>query len=501
MNQAWIDKAKSLEIETRPFIDGKYVSSIDGEFIKKTSSVDNSEIPPISSCNEKDIHSAFVASKRAYDIKTWRGNSLNERKKILFNLAKLMEQHKEELALLDTLETGRSFKNYFFDSIPKAIEAIQYFAEAVDKNYDYSISPSPHAFATITKEPLGVVGIITPWNDPLVVAAWKFTPALLMGNSVIIKPAEQSTYSILRVAMLAKEAGIPDGVLNIVPGHGETAGKALALHSDIRGIFFTGSSEVGKKILGYASDSGIKKIGLECGGKSPFIVSRNCKRLEKSAQILAKSIFYNQGQICSAPSRLIIDNNIKEKFITHLENEAYKYIPSNPFHIESEVGCVVSKEQKERILEYIERAKDEGCTKFFSPSTENHMLPVGPYVIPTIFEISDPNSSVAQEEIFGPVLAIIGTNSMQEAIDIANNSKYGLAASVWTNDLDEAHHISRELQAGIVHINSYGEDDNTVPFGGIKDSGIGKDKSILAFDEYSYTKTIWTHFDTPGSSQ
>jgi len=494
MNQNIEKKASALKIEKRAFINGKYMDAVDGDIIRKVSSIDGRDLSGLSSCKQADVNIAIDAAKKSFESKVWLNKLPQEKKDILFQLADLMEQNKEELALLDTVETGRSFKNYYFDSIPKAIQTLRYFAESVDKYYDHAIPPRPNVFATITREPLGVVGLITPWNDPLVVATWKFAPALLMGNSVVIKPAEQSSFSILRVARLAQKAGIPDGVFNVVTGFGETAGKALALHADVSGIFFTGSSDVGKKILQYSGQSNMKKVGLECGGKSPFIVSKNCNNLHKAAQVLAKNIFYNQGQICSASSRAIVDNEVKEEFVKFLVKESKNYIPLDPFDIDTEVGCIVSKEQQKRVHHYIEKGEKSGA-KIITPAESDDLKPGGLCVLPTIFDQVEPDSTIAQEEIFGPVLVIIGVSSMREAISIANNSKYGLAASIWTNDLDEAHQVSRELQAGIVHVNSYGDDDDTVPFGGIKESGIGKDKSIYAFDEYSYVKTTWVHLD------
>lgn len=488
------NKIDKLNIEKKAFIDGSFVKSIRGKTIKKVSPVDGRNLSGLCACSGKDIHRAVGAAKRSFESKIWRGKTTQEKKEILFRLADLMEHNKENLAILDTMETGRAFKNYYDDSIPKAIQALRYFTESLDKYYDYAIPPRVDSVATITREPLGVVGIITPWNDPLVVSTWKFAPALLMGNSVIIKPAEQSSFSILEVARLAKKAGIPDGVFNVVPGYGNIAGKALALHRDVAGIFFTGSSDVGKLILQYAGQSNMKKVGLECGGKSPFIISKNCKSLKKAAEILARNIFYNQGQICSAPSRAIVHNNLKERLLDYLKMESSKYIPNDPFDANSEVGCVVNKEQKEKIEKYIKMGIKSGAFlitpkpgKWFSAKKRTAILP-------SIFTDVDLESSLVQEEIFGPVLVVIGFDTIQEAIDIANNSRYGLAASIWTNDLDEAYHVSRALQAGIVHVNSYGDDDDTAPFGGIKESGIGKDKSMFAFDEYSYLKTTWINF-------
>ncbi len=489
------NKMHKLTMEKRAFISGAFVESVNGKTISKVSPVDGRNLSGLCACSGKDINNAVGAAKKSFESKIWRGKTTKEKKEILFKLADLMEQSREKLAILDTIETGRAFKNYYYDSIPKAIEALHYFTESLDKYYDYVMPPKDNSFAVITREPLGVVGIITPWNDPLVVSTWKFAPALLMGNSVVIKPAEQSSFSILEVARLAKKAGIPKGVFNVVPGYGNIAGKALALHKDVAGIFFTGSSEVGKQILKYAGQSNMKKVGLECGGKSPFIISQNCKNLKKAAEMLAENIFYNQGQICSAPSRVIVHNDLKTKLINYLKSECIKYIPDDPLNINSEVGCVVSQEQKDKIEKYIKQGIRSGATLITPSPNKWFSAKKRTAVLPSIFTDVDPESSIVREEIFGPVLVVIGFDTINEAVDIANNSRYGLAASIWTNDLKEAYHVSRALQAGIVHVNGYGNDDNTVPFGGIKESGIGKDKSIFAFDEYSYRKTTWVDFD------
>jgi acyl-CoA reductase-like NAD-dependent aldehyde dehydrogenase len=486
----------NMVLEKRAFINGEYVDALSGNIIKKVSPVDGRDLSGLSACGKEDVDFAVKAARKAYRSRVWSDASPEEKKRVLYKLADLMEECIEELALLDTIETGRSIKNYRLDSIPKSIQAIRWFAEAVDKYYGHAISMRKYEFATITKEPLGVVGIITPWNDPLVVASWKFSPALLMGNSVVIKPAEQSSLSLLKVASLAKQAGLPDGVFNVVPGYGEIAGKELALHQDVNGIFFTGSTKVGKLIMQYAGQSNLKKVGLECGGKSPFIVSNKCGKLEEAAAILAKNIFYNQGQICSAPSRLIIHSDVKKKFLEFLAKEVIKYVPGDPLSMDSEVGCVVSEAQKSRIESYIKQGKESGAISVeFDYDSEK--LPSRNYVVPIIFDNVNPESNFAKEEIFGPVLAVIEVKTICEAIEMANDSRYGLAASIWTDALDEAYYAMRMLEAGIVHVNSYGDDDNTVPFGGVKESGIGKDKSMYAFEEYSATKTVWMQFHQP----
>lgn len=488
-------KIAKLDIEKRAYINGAYAQSHSGNTLKKVSPCDGRDLSGLSACDAKDIDNAVAIALKRFQKKAWVNTSAQDKKLIGLKIAQLMEESKEELALLDTIETGRSFKNFYNDSIPKAIEVVRYFSESIDKIYDIAIPPRPNATSTITREPLGVVGVITPWNDPLVVTMWKVIPALLMGNSVVLKPAEQSSFSIIKVAELFTKAGIPKGVFNVVPGLGEVAGKALALHMDVRGIFFTGSSIVGKLILQYSGQSNMKKVGLECGGKSPYIVSSQCNDLKKAAKTLAKNMFYNQGQICSAPSRAIIDHRIKTEFLSLVRDEMKLYIPNNPFDTDTEVGCLISNKQKNHIQKYIDAAT-LSSTKSYTCPASGSMHEKAIYITPTIIELEDNACELAQDEIFGPVLVIMTSQSLNEAIQIANTSKYGLAASIWTNDIDEAHLASRELEAGIVHINSYGEDDNTVPFGGIKESGIGNDKSILAFDEYSYLKTTWTYFDT-----
>jgi acyl-CoA reductase-like NAD-dependent aldehyde dehydrogenase len=488
-------KLKNLKIEKKAFINGEYIEAKDKNIIKKQSSIDGRDISGLSACNYKDIDLAVASAVKSYESRVWIDLEPTEKQIILLKFADLIEDNIEELALLDTLETGRSLKNYYYDSIPKAIETIRWFANALDKVYEQAIQPRKNTFATVTREALGVVGIITPWNDPLVVAFWKITPALLMGNSIVVKPAEQSSFSIIKVAELALKAGIPKGVFNVVPGYGHEAGKALALHNDVRGIFFTGSSFVGKQILQYSGQSNMKKVGLECGGKSPFIISNKCNNLEIASKILAKNIFYNQGQICSASSRLIIHKSIKEEFLKLLVKESEKYIPRNPLDLHTEVGAVISNKQKDIINEYILSGISSGATIITEKSNKTPFQN-GAYVNPIIFDNVNLNSKIAQEEIFGPVLVVLTAENIKEAISIANNSKYGLAASIWTNDYDEAYQVSKLLESGIVHINSYGDDDNTVPFGGIKESGLGTDKSIYAFDEYSNIKTIWMSFNS-----
>lgn len=485
-----IERFENLAIETRPYINGTYVTPLKSETIEKTCPANGQAIAALHACSTLDVDVAVRHANEAFQRKVWLDKSKEEKKKVLFELARLMEAEIETLAWLDTLETGRAYVNFIQDSIPKAVGALRWFAEAIDKYYEHLSSPSPRALSLISREALGVVGIITPWNDPLVVSMWKLAPALLMGNSVVLKPAEQSSYSILRVAALAKAAGIPDGVFNVLPGLGHEAGKAIAMHPEVRGVFFTGSSEVGKQIIQYAGASNMKKVGLECGGKSAFIVSDRCTALEQAAQTLARNMFYNQGQICSAPSRLLVHKDVKDRFLQLLQAELPKYQPGNPFDLATRIGALSSREQQQKVTAYIDKGIAAGYRKL-TPEPQDIPCSDGCYVAPTVFVDVPVDAALAQEEIFGPVLVTHAVDDMVEAIRIANGTRYGLAASIWSNDLDEALACAKALQAGIVHINSYGDDDNTAPFGGVKESGIGRDKSVFAFEDYSTLKTTW----------
>ena len=483
-------RIEDLRIEKRAFINGRYVTAHSGSVMSKEISADGSILEGIAACDEKDIDAAVTAAKDAFPA--WSARAQEERKNIMLRLADKMEEHLEELALLDAYETGRAYQNYRDDSLPKAIEALRYFTEAVDKVYDTAIPARGSEFGFVRRVPLGVVGAITPWNDPMVVDTWKYAPALLMGNTVVMKPAEQSSLSLIRLAGLAYQAGIPAGVFNVVPGYGEIAGKALALHPDVRGIFFTGSSEVGKLMLQYSGQSNMKKVGLECGGKGPYIVTANCHHIEEAAEVLAANMFYNQGQICSAPSRVIVAKEIANQFVTALYRAAENFVPGDPFDEENRVGCVVSREQFDKVNNYIELARRNGSNVWQAKNVKEH-ADKACCIQPTVITGVNNDDKVAREEIFGPVVVVLEVSDTAEALKVANDTDYGLAGAVWTDDFDEACYVARHIEAGLVHINSYGNDDNSAPFGGVKQSGLGKDKSSYAFDEYSDLQTIWVH--------
>lgn len=409
-----------------------------------------------------------------------------DRRLMLNRLADAMQAARGELALLDCLETGRALRNYYFDSIPKSIDALRWFANNHHRLQDLPISSPDDSHAKIVHEPVGVVGLITPWNDPLVPAMWKLGASLMMGNSVVIKPSENSTLSLLHVARLAQTVGIPAGVFNVVPGTGAVAGAALASHPDVDVIGFTGSSETAGRVLQYAGQTNLKRVEAECGGKSALIVTKQCSRLPQAAQCIAQNIFYNQGQICSAPSRLIVERSVHDALIPLVVNAAADFQPGHAFDINSNVGSLVSSAQRARVQSFLDEGDRSAIRLTHFPEPANPLA-----VAPTVFDHVDPHSRLAQEEIFGPVLSVVVAEDFQHAIQLANATRFGLAAGIWTDCDHEADVANGELQAGIVHINSWGEDTMEAPFGGIKASGFGKDKSMLAFESYCFRKTIW----------
>ncbi len=405
----------------------------------------------------------------------------------------LIEKHKDELALLETLDMGKPITFALNVDLGGVVRTVQWYAEAVDKIYD-EIAPSDRdALAMITREPLGVVAAVVPWNFPLLMAAWKFAPALAAGNSIIIKPAEQSPLSALRIAELAAEAGIPDGVFNVLPGFGETAGQALGRHMDVDMVAFTGSTEVGKFFLKYSAESNMKHVSLECGGKSPNIVFNDCKNLDAAAQGSGMGVFFNTGQVCVAATRLLVQQDIHDEFIEKVKKIGEIMQPGDPLDPGTLMGSLVDVNQMERVKSYIEIGRKEGAKLAFG-GKQVRQNTGGAYVEPTIFDKVDNSMRIAQEEIFGPVLSTITFKDEEEAVRIANDTIYGLQASLWTDDLNRAHRVARKLRAGTVNVNDTDGGDITVPFGGYKQSGIGRDKSLHAYDKYTQIKTTYIKF-------
>jgi acyl-CoA reductase-like NAD-dependent aldehyde dehydrogenase len=344
--------------------------------------------------------------------------------------------------------------------------------------------------ALVTREPMGVIGAIVPWNFPMIMAAWKIGPALAAGNSLVLKPSEKSPLTALRLAELAVEAGLPPGVFNVVPGYGQTAGKALALHMDVDCIAFTGSTATGKQIMQYAGQSNLKRVSLECGGKSPNIVMADYPDLERAARGAAAAIFFNQGEMCSAGSRLLVQEGIREPLLERISAIARSMVPGDPLDAATRMGAIVDEPQTTRVLDYIASGQSEGA-QLVAGGQRVRAASGGCYIEPTVFAGVDPKMKIAREEIFGPVLSAISFRDLDDAIRIGNDVIYGLAAGIWTRDLNVAHRAARALRAGVVYVNCYDADDITVPFGGYKQSGLGRDKSLHAFDKYTELKTTW----------
>jgi gamma-glutamyl-gamma-aminobutyraldehyde dehydrogenase len=407
----------------------------------------------------------------------------------MFRLAELMERDLEELAFLETLDMGKPIRDTRSIDIPTAINSIRWYAEALDKVYGEVATTPAERLSFIVREPLGVVGAIVPWNFPLHMACWKVAPALAMGNSIVLKPAEQSPSTALKLGELALEAGVPPGVLNVVPGFGETAGQALARHVDVDLIAFTGSGDVGRKLMVYAGESNLKRVALELGGKSPQIVFADAEDLDAAADAAAWGIFFNQGEICNAASRLLVEASIKDEFVKKVTERAAQYMPGDPLDPESVAGAIVSEGQMKRVLGYCDKAQKEGATLALGGKRVRAETG-GYYIEPTVFDRVANTHTLAQEEVFGPVLGVIAFKGEDEAVRIANDTVYGLAAGLWTANVSRAHRVARKLKTGLVWINGWDACDITVPFGGAKQSGFGRDRSLHALEKYTELKGI-----------
>lgn len=486
----WQERAAALKIDGRPVIGGRRVATQAGEQFECISPIDGRILGQVSRGLGADIDAAVASARRAFADGRWAARAPAARKKVLQRFAELILAHQEELALLETLDMGKPIQYALAVDVPAAARCIAWYAEAIDKVYDEIAPTGANALALIQREAMGVVGVIVPWNYPMIMAAWKLGPALATGNSVVLKPSEKSPLTALRLAELALEAGLPEGVFNVVPGFGHEAGEALALHMDVDAIGFTGSTRVGRKMLEYAGLSNLKRVYNELGGKSAFLVFPDFDDIARAAQTVAGSIFFNQGESCNAPSRVLVHESIADEFVALVAAEAPKYQPGDPLDERTVMGALVDAGQLRTVLHYIDAGGNEGA-RAVAGGRQARTDSGGYYVEPTVFDGVTNHMRIAREEIFGPVLSVLRFKDEADAIAQANDSPYGLQASVWSSHIDRAHRVARALRAGTVHVNQYDEDDITVPFGGYKQSGNGRDKSLHAFDKYTELKTTW----------
>lgn len=482
---------------TRAFINGRFVDAASGRTYVSENPATGRPLAEIAACDATDVDAAVRAARAAANRGTWAVMSPGNRKQILGRFADLIDAHNEELAVTESLDAGKPISDCLALDIPETANCIRWHAEAADKTYDQIAPTGENVLAMIRREPVGVVGAVIPWNYPAQMAAWKLGPALVTGNSVVIKPASSTALSLLRMAELAAEAGLPEGVLNVVPGPGEVVGEAIGRHMDVDAVAFTGSTEVGRRFLRYASESNLKRVMLELGGKSPQIVMADATNFPSVAEHVSNAIFWNMGENCSAGSRLLVHRRVKDELLDSLLAETKKWIVGDPLDPGTRVGAIISRGHLERILSYVDIARGEGA-KVATGGEQTLKESGGYFVQPTVLDGVGNNFRVAQEEIFGPVLSVIEFEGEDEAIAMANDTSYGLAASLYTNDLNIAHRMARAIKAGTVAVNCYSEGDMTTPFGGYKQSGFGgHDKSLHAHDQYTETKTIWIQLARP----
>lgn len=491
--RGWQAAAAEIQIDGRAFIDGARVDALSGETRATSNPANGDEIAQVAYCNADDADRAVKIARSTFESGVWSSMAPSDRKMVLVRWAELIDSHSDEIALLETLDVGKPIADTLGIDVGAAIRTIRWSGEAIDKVYD-EITPTPSdCLALVTRLPLGVVAAIVPWNFPLSTTAWKLAPSLATGNSVILKPASNTPLSALRIADLATEAGLPAGALQVLPGSGSSLGQHLALHMDIDGLTFTGSTPVGKQLMEYSGQSNLKRTFLELGGKGPNIVFAD-GNLEKAAASAALAVFYNGGQTCTAGTRLIVEESIMEDFLAMVIEHSKAWMPGDPLDPATVMGPLIDSSQCQTVCDYVTIGVEEGAELVFGGNTI-YGQSGGFYHEPTIFAGVNNQMRIAQEEIFGPVLSVIPFRGADQAVEIANDSIYGLAGAVWSRDINTAHKVAAAVRVGTMGINNYFGGDITVPFGGFKQSGNGRDKSMHAFADYTELKTTWIEFE------
>ena len=488
---AWAERARALDPVTRAWIDGRPVDAASGATRPSINPATGDVVADVAECGPADVDRAVVAARRAFEAGTWSRLHPRERTATLVRLSELVLEHLDELALLDSVDAGKRIVDTTEIDVPGSAAILRWYAEALDKVYGEVAPTGPEDLAVVTREPLGVVAAVVPWNYPLEMAVWKVAPALAAGNSVVLKPAEESPLSALRLGELASQAGLPDGVLNIVPGDGPVVGQALGRHADVDVVTFTGSTAVGKLFQAYAGESNMKQVWLECGGKSAVVVLDDVTDLDAVADAVCAGIFANSGQVCSATSRLVVERPVADALVERVVARARAVVVGDPLDPATQMGPLVSRAQSDRVRSLMESGAGEAGAAHGGGLLDG--APTTCFVRPQVLADVSPSAGIAQEEVFGPVLSVHVVDSEQEAVSVANATPYALAAGLWTDSLSRAHRVSRQLRAGTVSVNCVDALDVATPFGGFGQSGYGRDLSLHALDKFTGLKTTWFH--------
>ena len=481
--------AETLPLRTQAFINGAFIDSASGRTFKSINPATEEMVAEISHCHVEDIDSAVRAARASFESGVWSRSAPEQRKDVLLKLATLVRSNTDVLSVMESIDSGKTITDCHNEIGTEVASCFQWYAELIDKTFGKVASTGEDALALIVKEPAGVVGLVVPWNFPLLMAAWKLAPALAAGCSVVLKPAEETSLTALYLADLASEAGVPPGVLNVTPGLGDTAGEAIGRHADIDVVSFTGSTEVGAYFMRYSGESNLKVVGLEMGGKSPFIVLDDADLTDDLIENAAMSAFWNGGENCSANMRQLIDSSLVDEFLERIIKRTQEFRVGDPLDPETDIGSMVSDRHFDKVMSYIKKGSEEGARLVSGGS------PIGTrgfFIPPTVFTDLKPDMAISKDEIFGPVLGIVPVRGMEEALRVAKDTDYGLHATVFTKDIDRALYLSRRLPCGTVSVNGFSEGDIKTPFGGYKRSGsLARDNGSEALDQYLQTKTIW----------